>query len=93
MLFVYYLMLDKNVKLALAKLLVLLKFTETTPRLFKTHIGLPFHSRWSNFYLFLVPSCTGPNGEPLSTGPLEKPGDCYHFYQCGAGKLSFESHH
>nr|CAB3262940.1 uncharacterized protein LOC100185438 [Phallusia mammillata] len=34
-----------------------------------------------------APSCQGPNGEPLSTLPMEKPGDCEHFYQCAAGNL------
>merc|ERR1719466_111947 len=33
------------------------------------------------------PSCTGASGEPLSTAPFEKPGDCDNFYQCGAGIL------
>ncbi|XP_076822933.1 mucin-2-like [Clavelina lepadiformis] len=34
-----------------------------------------------------APSCHDKNGKPLSTGPIEKPGDCDHFYQCGAGVL------
>ena len=33
------------------------------------------------------PQCTGSNGQPISTDPFEKPGDCLNFYQCGAGIL------
>ena len=33
--------------------------------------------------------CVGASGEPLSTAPFEKPGDCDNFYQCGAGELKF----
>nr|XP_026694530.1 chitin-binding domain protein cbd-1-like isoform X3 [Ciona intestinalis] len=31
--------------------------------------------------------CVDADDKPLSTGPFEKPGDCTHFYQCGAGIL------
>nr|XP_026694521.1 chitin-binding domain protein cbd-1-like isoform X3 [Ciona intestinalis] len=33
------------------------------------------------------PTCKDADDKPLSTGPFEKPGDCTHFYQCGAGIL------
>ena len=38
-------------------------------------------------YIKPDPMCTGSKGEPLSGEPFEKPDDCQHFYQCGAGYI------